>query len=948
MAEENLGTAVLRIVVNDDEARSALNLLRRDVQSTTQQATRARRTTGRTTADPAEAARRRAERAAEQAANKRVSIQNRLNLLEAKGVNVTAFRLRAARANEAAQQSQFDVARSVNAQLSRALSIEENRLRVSAAQTAQLKRQEAATKSVTSTERTRTQKPTGVGFAITPEQILASRGGTQKGAANSINTVETFLNKTTQLSNRINVLAAKGADISSLRTSFEQANAAALKSQFGTSQRLIQNLTREVSLQETNLRIANLREAAEKRRIKAATQATTSAAGTSKAQGPTSPIGGLRTIPDSPAGIREQRRLTAAKERAARAAEREAKAAERAAITEERRAQQILDLLAADRDSNLVRLGRGIKDKPKVTLGKRATDALSSGLIGGGFPLLFGQGPGAAAGGLVGGLGGGALGGGFGFGASIVGTLLGSVVDEALTKGKALAAALDDPIGKFSELQQAALLSSSAVEKNISALIEQGRNAEAAALIQLDIAQRFGDTSELDGLRSAYDELGRSFNQLSVITAKYVAGPLSDFISKLASSFEVFSSNALFKERLATAPADVQKEARARVKSSFAEQAGSGLSQAAKGVIAFQEGLNLLDERLGKTKEVEAAEQALATAKQRQNQLDNLSIDQIKAQVQGYDLLNLRLEKQRIETQKLQDLQAAPPEKAAGINLKALQDTARVDTEINKLLQDRGAQRGLEAAQDKLKLQSIGRQIAATQALGNAERGVARDTLATVQGIQAGIAAAQDREREIGAQITDARLRGGDANEAKAASLVAQQVIAAAETRLELEKGALVLTEAGIQLRDNLRSAIVDFTAIRSDAQGLNKFLNPQQQDERARQDFQLLLPQLRQSQARFTQLTGARAPDFSGSAAGVNAAIRDFINRVQTESQASQNLVGTQQALAINTADLNKTNAALALKIKELADKDWAVNVAISGAEAAVYGDVLNGAVSP
>jgi hypothetical protein len=60
-------------------------------------------------------------------------------------------------------------------------------------------------------------------------------------------------------------------------------------------------------------------------------------------------------------------------------------------------------------------------------------------------------------------------------------------------------------------------------------LIEQGRNAEAAALIQLDIAQRFGDTGELDNLRSAYDDLGRAFSQLSVITAKYVAGPLADF-----------------------------------------------------------------------------------------------------------------------------------------------------------------------------------------------------------------------------------------------------------------------------------------------------------------------------------------------------------------------------------------------------------------------------------
>jgi hypothetical protein len=578
----------------------------------------------------------------------------------------------------------------------------------------------------------------------------------------------------------------------------------------------------------------------------------------------------------------------------------------------------------------------------------RVSGAVSSGLIGGGFPLLFGQGPGAAAGGLVGGVAGGALGGGFGFGASIVGTILGSVVDEALNKGKALAAAFDDPIGKFSELQQAALLSSSAVEKNISALIEQGRNAEAAALIQLDIAQRFGDTGELDNLRSAYDDLGRAFSQLSVITAKYVAGPLADFISKLATSFQASSSKELFNERLAGASTEVQTEARARVRSAAAELSGSGLSLAEVANKAYQEGLNLLDERLGKTKEVQAAEQALATAKQRQNKLDSLTTQQIQAQVQGYDLLNLQLEKQRIETQKLQDLQAAPPDKAEGINRKALQDTVRIDADINKLLQDRAAQRGLDEAQDKIKLQSIGRQIAATQALGKAERGVARDTLATVQGIQAGIAAAKDREREIGAQIDAARLRGGDAGEQEASRLVSQQQIAAQETRLELERGALALKEAGEKLRDDLRNAVLDFTRVRSDAQGLNKFLNSQQQDQRARQDFQLLLPQFREAQGLFQQLTGARAPEFSGSTAGVNEAIRDFINRVQTESQATKNLVGTQQALATNLEAYNNTVAQLAAVTQTLADKNWAVNVAVSGGQAAISGDVLNGAISP
>ena len=931
MAEENLGTAVLRIVVNDDEARSALNLLRRDVQSTTQQATRARRTTARPPTPKGGA--RESTDAVERANQRIIGIQNRINLLEAKGVDITQARARLSQAIAANQQSNFGSVRQITSQLSNTLKIGEGRLRVSAAQTAQLKRQEAATKSVTSTERTRAQKPTGVGFATTPEQILAGRGGTQKGAATGINTLESTLTKAVQLRNRLNVLDAKGVDVSKLRATYEQANAAATQNQFGTSQRLLQNLARQVSLSENDLRVTKLREAAEKRRIKAATTAT-SAAGAPKPQGPFSPVGGLKTIPDSPAGIREQKRIDAAKAR-------EAKAAERAAIAEERRAQQILEGITAGQPTRRI-------TGPGAGTRKRFGDALSSGLIGGGFPLLFGQGPGAAAGGLVGGLGGGALGGGFGFGASIVGTILGSVVDEALNKGKALAAAFDDPIGKFSELQQAALLSSSAVEKNISALIEQGRNAEAAALIQLDIAQRFGDTGELDNLRNAYDELGRAFSQLSVITAKYVAGPLSDFISKLASSFQAFSSKELFNERLAGASTEVQTEARARVRSAAAELSGSGLSLAEVANKAYQEGLNLLDERLGKTREIQAAEQALALAKQRQNELDSLTTDQIKAQVQGYDLLNLRLEKQRIETQKLQDLQAAPPDKAEGINRKALKDTVRIDADINKLLQDRAAQRGLEAAQDKIKLQSIGRQIAATQALGKAERGVARDTLATAQGIQAGIAAARDREREIGAQIDAARLRGGDAGEQEASRLVSQQQIAAQETRLELERGALALKEAGEKLRDDLRNAVLDFTRVRSDAQGLNKFLNSQQQDQRARQDFQLLLPQFREAQGLFQQLTGARAPEFTGPTASVNESIRDFIQRTQTESQATKNLAGTQQAIATNTADLNKTNAALALKIQELAEKNWAVNVAVSGGQAAISGDVLNGAISP
>jgi len=69
---------------------------------------------------------------------------------------------------------------------------------------------------------------------------------------------------------------------------------------------------------------------------------------------------------------------------------------------------------------------------------QRIGGALSSGLIGGGFPLLFGQGGTAAAGGAIGGLAGGAIGGGFGFALSIIGTAAGQAIEEAEQLNKSI------------------------------------------------------------------------------------------------------------------------------------------------------------------------------------------------------------------------------------------------------------------------------------------------------------------------------------------------------------------------------------------------------------------------------------------------------------------------------------------------------------------------------
>jgi len=70
--------------------------------------------------------------------------------------------------------------------------------------------------------------------------------------------------------------------------------------------------------------------------------------------------------------------------------------------------------------------------------GGRVSGAISSGMIGGGFPFLFGQGGLSALGGGIGGVAGGALGGGFGFGLSIVGTALATAAQDAINFQKSI------------------------------------------------------------------------------------------------------------------------------------------------------------------------------------------------------------------------------------------------------------------------------------------------------------------------------------------------------------------------------------------------------------------------------------------------------------------------------------------------------------------------------
>ena len=103
----------------------------------------------------------------------------------------------------------------------------------------------------------------------------------------------------------------------------------------------------------------------------------------------------------------------------------------------------------------------------------------SSALIGGSFPLLFGQGGGAALGGLVGGAGGGLLGGQFGFALSLVGTQLGSLIDTTIGK----VGELGQAFGKFNQdttkIVETLGESNTVIGRNIE-LLEKARGKQAA------------------------------------------------------------------------------------------------------------------------------------------------------------------------------------------------------------------------------------------------------------------------------------------------------------------------------------------------------------------------------------------------------------------------------------------------------------------------------------
>lgn len=154
---------------------------------------------------------------------------------------------------------------------------------------------------------------------------------------------------------------------------------------------------------------------------------------------------------------------------------------------------------------------------------RRRRDALSSGLIGGAFPLLFGQGPGAAIGGAIGGGAGGLAGGQFGFGLSLVGTQFGVLFDQLVQGATTLGQALSTLTADIDAVIAATGKTNTVFAQNIKALEEAGLKNTALALATQELANVVGDSGV-----SALKEFGSDTQRLGEVFARVMTQMQAD------------------------------------------------------------------------------------------------------------------------------------------------------------------------------------------------------------------------------------------------------------------------------------------------------------------------------------------------------------------------------------------------------------------------------------
>lgn len=980
MADE-LGTAVLRVTVDDSQARESLRLLRQDVARSSNAGSRR----GGSSANSAAS---KAERDLEVLKEKRFRLARRIDALEENGVKTSRLRAQLGRLTTAYAERDFALARKYARELARAATLEERRT-----QSAARRRREE--------ERVLTRGPAR-GLDRVPLQGSIREIGSprfinnairQGGPNESIDALFTAQKRRYNLDQQIRSLEAAGVNTDKLRVELGRVTEAQAQRRFGTAKQLGEQLAFQLKKERDilNTRLAAERVAsrearaadAEGRRIgrlnaspvtgrtptgpipgsPAAINAAAAQRRRELQEGyrigklNTSPVKGGAAFPGSPAfldsifpafptkQLREREKLLAQNPLRLVDATSQALTNERRLERQERRFER------QER-----RLERQKRRQAEDRAGRRVNNLVSSAVIGGAFPLLFGQGGGAAAGGLFGGLLGGAVGGAGGFAGSLLGTVIGSTADKFGELGKAL----QDPVKNLDLLTQNANLSSKGVEQLAQALVDAGRTAEATALLQADLAKTIDPVGALK-LVAANDAYSRSIADVQERLGYLLAGPAVQFTDWLTGIINrvanIPQGGPTRESALAT-----RGQGAALGIGGFALSvggaltgnlpvalAGAGLAATGQAQIAAAE---FQEQQVADAKIIEAAQQRIAEIEQRRLNLQRgiasatsrgrtALAEQLSVQNQ---LAALDAQYARARTEAL----ASP-----GVLTKAQLESLRLTKEAIEL-------------QKKGIIENANLRVREAQKAANQE---ASDTqkILSLDGVRLDIAqrrnALDKLQRERDAAFADT-LSVSSADTASQ-NLTTIYETAATVFDTEIRKTTAFLVQSAAEIGKRLQDAQLRLSELRADPQGLSRFLSPDQQFQRNRNAILDLAPQLERA-IRGTQdlfireglgpvqnerfqglrdiIRGAREGSFA-SQAGVQQ-ISDFVQRFSAETTATRDVQQANADLAAVNQELSTVNTALKTEIANLVAKTWNidVNVAANG-QVTAYGDLLNGA---
>lgn len=620
----------------------------------------------------------------ERAQQRRFALDQRIVRLQQQGANVGALQIRLAQLDTALADRQFGSARQITTQLSQQVTLTEARLR----RTRELQRlTDRAARVGGPSEPIRGRKDLLGSPAFLEEQRRQeARRARQGGPASSLATRASLQSAQLSLGAAGLQLQRQGADVTQIKKLYADLDNALRTGELGTAKQITQQLRDQLTVAREKL---------------AATQAQAKAQrDLERRGGPSLPVSGRlingRVIPGSPADIARQATQAQVRGPALPVSGRLING-------------QVIPGSPAD-----------LARQRRLQGAQRPNAALGDALIGGAFPLLFGQGLGASLGGSLGGFTGGKLGGNFGFGLSLAGTAVGAQLDAAIAKLGALGSALSNPVEKFSELQQAGVLSSKALEGQVQSLIAVGREAEATALIQRDLAKTYGDLSVARDLAAESDRLNRSWSQLQISLSSLVASPVVSFLTLASEGLKGFADTILFFKNSLPIPKEVQTKLTTGIPLTGLGFGGVGaVLDNGKNLAKFFSPGGLFNQGGSKKQQADdtrAAEQDKA----RRGQILQLTLKQIAADAQGNTAVSTRIQLKLNELKLEQELARLRLKPNSGPEQQAARENAKIEeTRIRE--QAKAAARVL-AAQVKSKAEISNSEKLVTAQLNGYER----------------------------------------------------------------------------------------------------------------------------------------------------------------------------------------------------------------------------------